>query len=290
MKHIPSCSRSLLQALGAIVFILILSGWTFPASPTIQNTAFVRIIHASPDVGIVDVFVDGTKLLSSFQFATVTEYVPLPEGSHQIQIALLGKGVNAAMLAQTVTVQAATVYTIAVLGTKATGFSFSVFTDNNVIAGNLAKLRVYHLSLGTGTVNIDTNNQDIIQGLAYPQGSDYVTLPSGQHTFTLTGLPQQAPSTFSVTLKPWTVTSVFAIGQLDGSQKFQFVTAQVQGIPHMPATGSDPTPLPVVHTATTSPILWLVGLLIVVVMGTGAGCYRLALRRKSQEEGEHARF
>ena len=32
-----------------------------------QSPSFVRVIHASPDVGTADVFVDGTKLLSSFQ-------------------------------------------------------------------------------------------------------------------------------------------------------------------------------------------------------------------------------
>ena len=218
MKRQIRCLRYLAQAFGACVLLLVLSGWTFPAAPSAANMAFVRLVHASPDVGVVAVFMDGkpmvngNQVVNSFQFATVTEYVPLPEGSHTVQIAALGKGVNAAMLAQTITVQPGVAYTVAVIGTKATGISFKIFTDDNAVAGNMAKLRVYHLSPGTDPVDITMGTQAVIQGLAYPQVSNYVSLPAGQDTFDLTNTPQNANATFSVMLNPWTVTSVFAIG------------------------------------------------------------------------------
>src|SRR6516225_5202948 len=59
------------------------------------SPSYVRVIHASPFVGTADVFVDGTKLLSSFQFGAVTGYVALPAGPHKVQIALVGKGIGA---------------------------------------------------------------------------------------------------------------------------------------------------------------------------------------------------
>src|ERR1051326_4176124 len=71
-----------------------------------QSNAYVRVIHASPFVGTADVFVDGQKLLSSFQFAAITDYVPVPEGVHKVQIALVGKGINASVINQDLTVQA----------------------------------------------------------------------------------------------------------------------------------------------------------------------------------------
>lgn len=289
MKRQIRCLRYLAQAFGACVLLLVLSGWTFPAAPSAANMAFVRLVHASPDVGVVAVFMDGkpmvngNQVVNSFQFATVTEYVPLPEGSHTVQIAALGKGVNAAMLAQTITVQPGVAYTVAVIGTKATGISFKIFTDDNAVVGNMAKLRVYHLSPGTDPVDITMGTQAVIQGLAYPQVSNYVTLAAGQDTFDLKNSPQNANATFSVMLNPWTVTSVFAIGQLNGSQKLQFVTSQVQGMPNMPNTGSDPNPLPSVKASTTPSTLWLASLLIVLLigLGTGAGWYTLVLRRRS---------
>lgn len=69
-----------------------------------DSPAFVRVIHASPYVGTADVFVDGTKLLSSFAFGSVTGYVSVPPGPHKVQIALVGKGIGAAALTQTLAV------------------------------------------------------------------------------------------------------------------------------------------------------------------------------------------
>src|SRR5262245_28011337 len=87
------------------------------------SPSYVRVIHASPDVGTADVFVDGAKLLSSFQFGAVTDYVAVPAGPHKVQIALVGKGINAAVISETLAVNPGVVYTVAAIGTQATGLS-----------------------------------------------------------------------------------------------------------------------------------------------------------------------
>ena len=241
-----------------------------------DTTAFIRVVHASPDVGTVDVFVDGSKMLSSFQYATVTGYVPLPAGQHKVQIALIGKGPGASVISQMISMQAGQAYTVAALGTMASGFSLQVFTDNNMVAGNIAKVRVYHLSPGTGTVNVTASNGTDVTGLSYPQASNYITVTPGNYTLNIT--PTQANTTFPVqaTLKPWTVTSVFAIGLLNSTPKLQFVAAQVPGVPGLPGTGSDPNPAAaqaVVGTASSAPIapidVLLFGLLALIIVGAG---------------------
>jgi hypothetical protein len=273
-----SLFRRFLQTMGVLALLFCLSAWSFAPSAS-QNTAFVRIVHAAPDVGIVDVFVDGTKLLSSFQFATVTEYVPLPAGSHHVQVALLGKGINAAMLAQTIMAQPNQTYTVAVVGTKTSGFSFAIFTDNNVVAGNTAKLRAYHLSPNTHPVNVNEGTATVIQGLGYQQDSNYIDLPTGLHAFSLSGVAANANISFSVNIKPWTVTSVFVIGLLNGKPGLQFVTAQIKGMPGMPNTGSDPYPqASSTSNAPTLP-LWLPMILLVMLLGGCAWLYRVSSQR-----------
>lgn len=240
-----------------------------------DTTAFIRVVHASPDVGTVDVFVDGSKMLSSFQYATVTGYVPLPAGQHKVQIALIGKGPGASVISQMISMQAGQAYTVAALGTMASGFSLQVFTDNNMVAGNIAKVRVYHLSPGTGTVNVTASNGTDVTGLSYPQASNYITVTPGSYTLNIT--PTQGNTTFPVqaTLKPWTVTSVFAIGLLNSTPKLQFVAVQVPGVPGLPGTGSDPNPAAAQSTSGTSPApiapidVLLFGLLALVVIGAG---------------------
>ncbi|MBA2285338.1 MAG: DUF4397 domain-containing protein [Ktedonobacteraceae bacterium] len=264
--------RRAVLATGVLAVLVFFGVQPLRASARSEGNAFIRIVHASPDVGIVDVFVDGNRLLSSFQFATVTGYVPLPAGSHRIQVALIGTGVNAAVMERTIDTSLDGAYTVAALGTKATGFSINVFTDNNLISGHGTKVRLYHLSPGTGSVRVDVGAKAIISGLAYQQVSDYVAIPAGTYTFQVTVVPQDTTVPFSATLQPWTVTSVFAIGLFNGHPKLELVSAQVAGIPHMPATGSDPRPQP----AASYPLApWLVGLLVALAISAAIALQRL---------------
>ncbi len=251
-----------------------------PAS-AVGTWAFVRVIHASPDAGTVDLFVDGKKLLSNFQFATITGYTQVTVGSHKVQIAVIGTGVNAAVLSETLTFEPNTYYTVAGLGTKP-DFSFQTFIDDNSIVGNnVAKVRVYHLSPGSGTVNVATNGKTIVGALPYDQASDYTTFSAGSYTFNVTLAQNNTTLPVAEQLKPGTVTSIFAIGMLNRNPKIQFLNAQVAGTPGVPGTGSDPNALPAsVNTAPSLPSwMWLWATTAVLLL-SGIGV-TVGLRKKS---------
>ncbi len=252
-----------------------------PLHASADQSAYVRLIHASPDVGTVDVFVDGNKFLSSFQFATVTDYVPLPAGAHKVQVVLIGKGVDAAVITQMLSIAAGDAYTVAATGTKATQLSLTVFTDDNSVAGNGAKARIYHLSPGTGSASVTTETGTVASSLAYQQASDYITLPTGAHTFTVTLDPAHIMQPFSTTIKPWTVTSLFVVGLLDGSPALHFVSAQQQGMPGMPHTGADPTPLPQPSIRAQTPWLSILAALILTFVTIVLCWQRIMLRSRS---------
>src|SRR5438094_8754593 len=132
-----------------------------------QGMAFVRIIHASPDIGTADVFVEGSTLLTNFEFGTVTNYVQVPPGTHKVQVALIGKGVGASIISQNLTVDAGVVYTVAALGTQASGFSLEGFLDDNGSAAGQATVRVYHLSPDAVSVTVATRNNTRVSGHQY---------------------------------------------------------------------------------------------------------------------------
>src|SRR6266571_552988 len=96
--------RRVFLTFGLLAFLLLFGTQPLPASAA--SPSFVRIVDASPDVGIVAVFVDGTKFLENVQFATVTDYLQLPAGHHRVQVALLGRGIGAKTIAQSLSVQA----------------------------------------------------------------------------------------------------------------------------------------------------------------------------------------
>jgi len=242
MKNLFAIFRRLFIASMACLFLGL---YTMPvASASTQNLAYVRIIHASPFVGIADVFVDGTKLLSNFQFAAVTKYVPVPAGPHTVQIALVGKGINASALTQKLTVSAGLVYTVAALGTTPTNLSLQVFVDNNQVVANQAKVRVYHLSPDAGSVNVSIGEEASLKNMSYQDASDYVTVGSGPCMFHVASPQQNTTLPLSMMLDANTVTSIFTVGLFSGSPKVQLVSAQVDGIPALPGTGSDPNAQP----------------------------------------------
>ncbi len=205
-----------------------------------DTDAMVRVVHASPAAGTVDVFVDGKALLTKFEFAKVTDYVAVPAGSHTVKVAPAGKGIDAAVITQDVSVDANMAYTVAAIGTKDSGFGLTAFNDDNASAGNQAKVRVYHLSPDAGPVNVATGGNNVINGLEYKNASDYLMVPAKKYTFDVTATDSNAKVSVDGDLKAGTVTSVFALGLLKGDPKLQFAAAQVTGNAGMPQTGSDP--------------------------------------------------
>ena len=252
--------RRVFLTFALLALLLLLGTQALPASAA--SPSFVRLVNASPDVGTVDVFVDGAKFLGNSRFSTVTDYLQLPAGHHNVQVALIGKGIGARVITQRLSVQPGTAYTVAAIGTMATGFSLQVFVDNNLMASGMAKLRVYHLSPGTGPLSIATGGLTIPGALSYTQASNYLKLPAGLFTFTVSASRPSFNLMDQVTLKTNTVTSIFIVGVFHGTPPLTFVHVQVKGLPSMSGTGSDPNALP-----TNAFLFTLLGSLGVLALG-----------------------
>ena len=66
-----------------LALLLLLGIQALPASASAESPSFVRLVNASPDVGTVDIFVDGAKFLGNAQYGSVTGYLQLPAGLHR---------------------------------------------------------------------------------------------------------------------------------------------------------------------------------------------------------------
>src|SRR5688572_8973907 len=54
------------------------------------GTALVRILHASPDAPAVDVYADGTAVLTEVPFGVISDYLEVPAGDHEIAVVATG--------------------------------------------------------------------------------------------------------------------------------------------------------------------------------------------------------
>ncbi len=265
--------------LALLAYLLLPAG---TAGAAAQDNAFVRVVHASPAAGNVDVFVDGGKLLSNFAFGTVTDYVPLAEGPHRIQVAPAGKGIGAAVINEMVSVNAGVPYTVAAIGDSASTLGLQAFVDNNLLSGAMAKVRVYHLSPNAGPVDVAAGGKTVISGLTYKNASDYLSVPPGSYTFQVTATQANATVPVQATLQSGMVYSVFAVGLFQGNPALKFVLAAVSGVPGMPNTGSDPN----AHSQPAAPasgLPWIpvtLALLAALGLGLGTALLRLAGQRR----------
>ncbi len=240
------------------------------------SPSFVRVIHASPFVGTADVFVDGAKLLSSFQFGAVTDYVAVPAGPHKVQIALVGKGINAAVISETLSVNPGVVYTVAAIGAQANNLSLEVFIDSNLLSPGTAKLRVYQLSPDGGSIAVSTQGKTVLSGISYQNASNYLALPVGGYTLDVDSPSNNMTLPVSVTLNSNTVTSVFAVGLFNGNPKIQLVSSQVQGVPGVPDTGSNPNALSQPNgVQPLAPWAWPLAGAALLLLGSGVFLRRL---------------
>jgi hypothetical protein len=221
--------RRMLLGVGALALLVVfMAPHVGTASAWSKEKAFVRVVHASPAAGTVDVYVDGSKLLNDFTFGSVTGYVPVAAGSHRIQVAPDGKGSGAAVIDVTISLDGGTYYTAAALGTASSGFSLKAFVDNNWVRDDKAKVRVYHLSPDAGPVDVAVGGKTVIDELTYQHASRYLTVAPGSYTFYVTAEDYGVTIPLKAQLKEETVYSVFAVGLVKGSPSIQFVIAAFQ--------------------------------------------------------------
>jgi hypothetical protein len=252
---------------------------TFSSSAhTATSPAFVRVIHASPDVGTADVFVDGAKLLSSFAFGAVTGYVPVPPGPHKVQIALVGKGIGGAAITQTLAVSPGYAYTVAAIGTQQSGLSLEVFVDSNLLSPGTVKFRVYQLSPDGGSVSVVARGNMLLNGVGYQNASNYLSIAAGAYTFQVASPGNNTTLSDATTLTANTVASLFLVGMFNGTPKSALVNSQAPGVPGVPNTGSDP----VVQGDGALPLApwsWPLGLASLLFIGSGIFLRRVTAKR-----------
>jgi hypothetical protein len=267
-----------------LLALVSLSGMQARSASAATSPSFVRIIHASPFVGTADVFVDGSKLLSSFGFGAVTDYATVPPGPHKVQIALVGKGIGASALSETLSVSPGVAYTVAAIGTQASNLSLQVFIDNNFLSSGTAKLRVYELSPDAGAVTVAAGGKTLLSGISYQNASDYLVIPAGGYTFVVSSPPNNAALSTSTALNANMIASLFVVGMFNGTPKSELVSSQTAGLPGVPNTGSDPNAVSQVdaaHGQSSIPWLWPLGIVSLLLIGSGFFIRRVITKRSA---------
>ena len=189
------------------------------------NNALVRVLHAAPNAPHVDVYVNGTRILSDFPYKKATNYLPLPEGTYQIDIYPAGDKVNN-VISRKVEVKNGKYYTLAAYGKDNNNLKLLAFEDNPYTNKGESKIRAVHLSPDSPAVDIAVRNGDVaFRNLNPRKASDYLHVTPMELDLDVraAGSTETVKSLPRIRLQPDTAYTVFIIGLLDGQPPLEAI-------------------------------------------------------------------
>lgn len=134
-----------------------------PGSQTPTEFAQIRVIHASPDAPLVDIFAGSTAIaaMQDIDYQTASQILSLREGSYTLRVeAELPGGVNAEVLSADVTLDNQTVYNILAVGTVANLETLLVPGSKTAVAADMVRAQVVHAAPNAPTVDVHVTGPD----------------------------------------------------------------------------------------------------------------------------------
>ncbi len=191
--------------------------------------ACLRVVHASPDAGPVDVFVGETAVVQGLQFGQATNFTAAPSGEQQIRVVPGGQAPDQAVIDTTQELQAGQAYQVTATGLLEDIEETVNQVDLTPLPEGQARVRVIHASPDTGNVDIAVGGGDtLFEGIEFRGSSDYAVVDAGTYDLQVREadgdtLLLEAPGT---NLQAGMVYDVYAIGRTeDGTAQLAVFTA-----------------------------------------------------------------
>jgi hypothetical protein len=185
-----------------------------------DGEAGLRVAHASPDAPAVDVYLDGAKAVAGLEFQSVTEYLEVAAGEHDVAVNVAGTETT---VFGPVTVELeAEDYTALASGEVSSddsSFGVQLLEDTNGanIGDDEARVRAIHASPDAPAVDVtvDDDALTLFEDLAFDESSDYAVVGSGDYEVEIRPAGGGDPvSEASVSLAGGSTYTVFAVGYL----------------------------------------------------------------------------
>ncbi len=233
--------RTVLKGIGAGTALL---AAPVGASSAEEDEAGLRVAHASPDAGPVDVLVNGSVEVPGLKFRSVTDYLELAAGEYDIAVNEAGTD-NTVFSAEGVTLEAED-YSAVALGEASsddTTFTVSIFEDTN--GANLDdefRVRAIHASPDAPHVNVTANDGDVplFEDVAFGESSGYTTAGAGEYDVEIRDASngEEVFGVDGVTFEDGSTYTAFAVGYLtpddepdDGAPGFDLVLEEDKSAP-----------------------------------------------------------
>jgi hypothetical protein len=176
--------RRIVFVLGALLALALLA----PVSALAQGPlSQIRVMHDSPDAPNVDVFIDGTRAFENVPYSTTTDYQPIAPGKHHIEITATGKSAGDSLANLDVDLSHNKPYTVIALG-KLDSIKAQLLADTGKVPQQgHARVRIIDAAADMDPFDVYPSGSTIpVLTDQYFGSADYVNIPAGTYSFTLT--------------------------------------------------------------------------------------------------------
>jgi len=191
----------------------------------LQQSAYLRAVHASPDAPAVDVLVNNETVLSNVSFGAVSDYLTLEAGTYNVSIAA-AEDPDTVVFDGEVTLEPRSVTTLAASGEISedanTSFEPVAFEDSALMPSeNESALSIVHLAPDAPAVDVTAGNGSVVlaDDVSFQNASEYVSVPAGNYTAEIRAATEgnngSIVTTVDVSLEGGTAYSAFAVGYLN---------------------------------------------------------------------------
>lgn len=146
----------------------------------------IRILHAVPTAGAVDIYANGNLINPSISFGSISEYKELSPGSYEFQIFKAGTYDNP-LLTQDLTIFPNSNYTISVVTLQGNLYLLRLKDDNVPSTKISTFLRFINLSPNAPLLSLSLpNNIELFNSVEYVETTGYYMLSSGIYNLQVT--------------------------------------------------------------------------------------------------------
>lgn len=138
-----------------------------------RRKAFVRILHASPDIGNIDIYINNNRIFKNVSFMTTTDFIDLVAGDHLFEVFQSGK-TNKPLLSKNMIVHHEEVTNFAAFS-SVKELELFAFPHQPEVPSGESKIRFLHLATNTPLIDIAVKGRDVVfPNLSYEQITEYL--------------------------------------------------------------------------------------------------------------------
>jgi hypothetical protein len=235
-----------------------------PVNAQTATATTLRVVHASPDAGPLDLIVDGEVSYRRLTYGEATPYGSIPPGDHTFQLVPAGAGSEGAapIFESTATVESGQSY-IAVAAGPAAGLSMIVAPVTlDALDIDRARIRAINAAPDAGSLDVVANDDTLLEGVAPSSAADYEEIDLGTYDLAVQteGSDEAAISLTGVTLAGGINYDIVVFATADGSGLQSLILTTIVSPPCALALGGLPADACITLINTLGGLGWSVDL------------------------------